>query len=197
MAVAARGCGPGRLGIAAVRGPFATILFALCLAAACDAPESSRPVGAAVVKPQKERNPLPGPVTATVELLRQVGAEGSYREMARLAEATPTFRSNNAGMSHADYWYLKTRTGDWPGAHLVRILGYRHAVEDSTQGKVYIWPYMAVLKPGEITEADAREIDRLLGRGQADALRAGEIWPGYVLGVREDGLWLYFVSGSG
>jgi hypothetical protein len=163
---------------------------------ACDAPESAKPVGAAVVEPEAETDPLPASVSATVKLLKQVGAEGSYREMARLAEATPSFRSNNAGMSHAEYWNLKTRTGDWPGAQMLKLFGYRHAVADSPQGRVYIWPYMAVLKPAEITGADAREIDRLLGRGQADALRAGGIWPGYVLGIREDGLWLYFVSGS-
>jgi hypothetical protein len=172
-------------------------MFAACLASACDAPESSKPVGAAVVEPEMETDPLPAPVAATVRLLKQIGAESGYREMARLADATPSFRSNNGGMSHADYWYLKTRTGDWPGVQMLKLFAYRHAIEDSPQGQIYIWPYMATLKPGEITPADARQIDQLLGRGQADALRAGEIWPGYVLGIREDGLWLYFLSGSG
>ena len=35
------------------------------------------------------------------------------------------------------------------------------------------------------------------GEGQAQAIRAGESWPGYVLGIAEDGTWLYFVSGAG
>ena len=78
-----------------------------------------------------------------------------------------------------------------------KLLSYRFTVADSDQGKIYIWPWMAMLKPDEITPAAAREIDRLLGAGQADALRGGAIWPGYVLGIREDGQWLYFVSGSG
>jgi hypothetical protein len=180
-----------------VRGSFASFMMALCLAAACDPPESSQPVGAAVVEPEEQADPLPPPVAATVKLLKEVAEQGSYRDLARLADAAPSFRSNNAGMSHADYWNLKTRTGDWPGEHMLKLFAYKHTVVESPQGKVYIWPYMATLKSHEITTANEREIDRLLGRGQADALRAGDIWPGYVLGIREDGLWLYFLSGSG
>ena len=30
-----------------------------------------------------------------------------------------------------------------------------------------------------------------------EALRRGGVWPGYVLGIAEDGTWLYFISGSG
>ena len=71
------------------------------------------------------------------------------------------------------------------------------AIADSPIGKVYIWPWMARLKPEEITPAAARDIDRLLGAGQADLLKNGKPWPGYVLGIAEDGTWLYFVSGSG
>src|SRR5262245_4455398 len=159
--------------------------------AACDAPESAKPVGAAVVEPPPpERNPLPPPVAATVRLLKQVAKDGGYRELAHLADTTPSFRSNNAGMSHADYWNLKQRTGDPPTLQVARVLQYRFVVADSPQGKVYIWPYMAMLKPQQITAADEREIDKLLGLGEADELRKGAIWPGYVLGIREDGLWL-------
>jgi hypothetical protein len=56
---------------------------------------------------------------------------------------------------------------------------------------------MATLPVDQITPAIAREMDRLLGEGQADAIRNGLAWPGYVLGVAEVGTWLYFVSGAG
>ena len=137
------------------------------------------------------------PLLETVRKLRDIARDGTYRDMAALADATPGFRSNNADMTHKDYWYLKMRAGDWPMAQAEKLLTYRHTVAQTRQGKVYVWPWMAVLKPGEITPAAERDINRLLGDGQADALRRGGVWPGYVLGIAEDGAWLYFISGSG
>ena len=165
--------------------------------ASCDAPETAAPKGAAIVEPSPRVEPLPPQVAATVQQLHEIAGAGSYRDLARLAERAPDFRSNNAGLSHADYWSLKMRTGDFPMAHIEKLLSYRYTIEPSSQGKIYIWPWMATLKPEEITPEAERDIDRLLGRGQAEALRGGAIWPGYVLGIREDGLWLYFLSGSG
>lgn len=185
-----------------VRGPFASLCLAACVLgsgvlAACDAPKDATPGGAAEVEPPRQVEPLPDDVKKTVELLKQTAEQGSYRDLARLAGITPDFRSNNGGLSHIDYWNLKQRTGDFPALHLEKVLAYPHTVAASDQGKIFIWPYMATLRPGEITPAAAREIDRLLGEGQARELRKGGVWPGYVLGIREDGLWLYFVSGSG
>jgi hypothetical protein len=164
---------------------------------ACDAPKSSEPSGAAVVSEATRQDPLPAPVAATVRQLQGIAKSGGVHDLAKLADATADFRSNNAGLSHLEYWNLKLRTGDWPMAQIDKLLAYRFTVADSTQGKVYIWPWMALLKPSEITPGAAREIDKLLGPGSADLLRKGAVWPGYVLGIREDGLWLYFLSGSG
>lgn len=172
-------------------------ISASLLVAACEPPPASKSVGAPVVGRSPAEEPLPPAVAATVEQLRQIGAHGSYRDMAALADRTPGFRSNNAGMSHREYWYLKMRTGDWPMAQMERLLALPHAVRQNAQGNVYIWPRLATLPAEQITPALAREIDRMLGEGQADTIRAGESWPGYVLGVAEDGTWLYFVSGVG
>jgi hypothetical protein len=171
-------------------------ILAVAALAACDPPPGSGPVGAAEVALPPKREPMPEAVAATVAELQRIAREGTYRDMAKLADQTPDFRSNNAGMSHSEYWYLKMRAGDWPMAQAAKLLTYRFVVADTDQGKVYIWPWMAMLKPEQITPAAAQEIDGLLGKGQAAALRAGAIWPGYVLGIGEDGRWLYFVSGS-
>ena len=172
-------------------------IAASLLAAACEPPPVPVSVGTPVVDPPQAEAPMPSAVTATVEQLRKIGANGSYRDMAALADQTPDFRSNNAGMSHGEYWYLKMRTGDWPMAQMERLLALPHAVRPSARGKVYVWPLMATLQADQITPSVARDIDRLLGEGQAQAIRAGETWPGYVLGISEDGTWLYFVSGAG
>jgi hypothetical protein len=181
-----------------MRGRLRRLFYiAALMFAACDAPEAPTTKGAAVVEPSSRVEPMPPPVAATVQRLREIADSGSYRDLARLAEQASDFRSNNADLGHADYWNLKMRTGEFPMVQIEKLLSYRFTVEPSSQGKIYIWPWMATLKPGEITPEAARDIDQLLGRGAADALRAGAIWPGYVLGIREDGLWLYFVSGSG
>ena len=179
------------------KGLRSLLVTAASMLAACDAPEPATPKGAAVVEPPPVVQPLPQPVAATVERLHEIADAGSYRDLARLAGQAPDFRSNNAGFSHAEYWNLKMRTGDVPMAQIEKLLGYRFTIEDSAQGKIYIWPWMATLTPEEITPEAARDIDQLLGPGHLDALRAGAVWPGYVLGIREDGLWLYFLSGSG
>lgn len=174
------------------------VVAGLAVLCACDAPSRTRPVGAAVVAPPRQvEGPLPDAVAATVARLRKVAATGSYRDLARMAAETPDFRSNAAGMTHQEYWYLKLRTGDWPMAQVERVLAHRYAINETARGKVYVWPWLAMLPGEEITPSAAREIDALFGAGQADALRKGEIWPGYVLGIAEDGTWLYFVSGSG
>ncbi|MDP3493895.1 MAG: hypothetical protein Q8R82_12335 [Hyphomonadaceae bacterium] len=177
---------------------FCVLVWVVALAASgCDAPPATRPIGAAEIDLPPAQEPLPEAVAETVRQLRVIAAIGTYRDMAALADATPGFRSNNAGMSHRDYWYLKMRAGDWPMAQAEKLLGYRYAVADTRQGKVFIWPWMATLKSSAISPAAERDISQLLGEGQAEVLRRGGVWPGYVLGIAEDGAWLYFVSGSG
>jgi hypothetical protein len=175
------------------------LLLALCLVglAACDPPPATQTAAADVQTPPG-RAPLPPAVATTVRTLLKLADEGGYRDMAKLADQTPNFRSNNAGMSHKDYWYLKLRAGDWPMAHMQKVLAQDYAVvEGADGGRIYIWPALALLPPSEITPAKAREIDAILGAGQAASLRKGAPWPGYVLGIAEDGTWLYFVSGAG
>lgn len=188
-----------------MRGAASLVVMALT-AGACEPPPTSAPVGAAVVALPPENEPLPLEVEETVRRLMAVAQDGSYRDMAKLADQTPGFRSNTAGMSHSEYWYLKLRAGDWPMAQMQKVLRYRPAVIDAADarnsgdgegGRVFVWPWMATLSPGEITLAAEREIDAMLGEGHGDAMRRGGLWQGYMLGVEEDGDWLFFVSGAG
>jgi hypothetical protein len=164
--------------------------------AACDPPETPAAETASQDEASLAAGELPDAVARTVRRLKDIAENGGYRDLARLAGETPDFRSNNAGLSDREYWSLKERTGDFPAEQVGRVLSYPFAVTDSPEGKIYIWPALAMLKPDGITPAEARDIDRLLGAGQADALRRGAVWPGYVLGIRQDGQWLYFMSGS-
>jgi len=144
-----------------------------------------------------DARPLPPAVEATYRRLLQLGETGKDWEMAALADKTPGFRSNDGGMSHRAYWNLKLRTGDWPMEHMRQTLLEPHARLETSEGPIYVWPSVAALAPVDITPADVREMDRIAGPGAADAMLAGERWPGYVLGIAEDGRWLFFYSGAG
>jgi hypothetical protein len=173
------------------------LLATASLLAACDPPASAANPGAAVVELPPARPDLPQPVRDTIDRLNAIAASGSYREMAAFADQTPDFRSNAAGWSHKDFWYLKLRAGDWPMAQMQKVLAFRPAEISSPEGRVLVWPYMAALHADAIDASAARDIDALAGRGEAEAMRAGAPWPGYSLGVRDDGRWLFFVEGAG
>lgn len=164
--------------------------------AACAPPQEARfastPVPASAMPDPARLTPA---AEATLARLRQAAASGDYREMATLASLNPDFRSNDAGWTHSAWWYLKLRTGDWPTRHLERVLAYRHGVRHTPDGRVFVWPYMAALEPGDITPAAARDMDELAGVGEARRMKAGDRWSGYSLGVREDGTWLWFSAG--
>lgn len=174
---------------------FALIAIA---AASCGAPSpgerivvQNEPVQIEPAKPE-----LPAPVIATLHDLKAIAAEGSTWDMARLARGTPGFRSNDGGLDHSDYWYLKYRTGDWPMEHLGRILEYEPAVVETEGGLVYVWPYMAVTPVRDMTPKVRRDIETLLGEDAAQTVSVGGAWPGYRLGIAEDGTWLYFYTGA-
>jgi hypothetical protein len=180
-----------------VRATCASFVVATVMLAACDPPATPAAEATARSEATVPAGALPDAVARTVRHLKDIAENGGYRELAQFASETPDFHSNGAGLSDREYWSLKERTGDYPAEQVGRVLAYPFTVVETPQGKVYIWPALATLKASEIKPAEARDIDRLLGEGQANELRKGAVWPGYVLGIREDGQWLYFVSGSG
>ncbi len=139
---------------------------------------------------------LPAAVAATVNDLTEIAKDGSTWDMARLARATPGFRSNAGELDHADYWYLKYRTGDWPMEHLGRVLAYAPAVTELDGQLIYVWPYMANVAPNAMTPKVRRDAELILGAEGAQRFAAGAGWPGYRLGISADGTWRYFYTGA-
>lgn len=169
------------------------VLCSALLIAACEPPREAQLAGRGEAKGEVR---LTAAARTTVNKLREIAAHGDYRDMARLAETYPEFRSNAAGWRHVEFWGLKAHTGDWPTAALAGVFRYRPAEVASPSGRIFVWPYMAVLKPGEVTASAAHDMDELAGVGEAARVRAGSPWSGYSLAVRADGTWLYFVAGA-
>lgn len=165
---------------------------------ACGSPSPSERVVVQVdpVVAEVEPTDLPAPVVEAVAQLTEIAESGSPWDMARLARRTPGFYSNAGGLEHAEYWYLKYRSGDWPMEHLSRVLDYEPALIDGEAGQVYVWPYMATLAPTDMSAKTLRDVEDLLGPQAVDQIAAGSVWPGYRLGVAPDGTWLYFYTGA-
>jgi hypothetical protein len=179
-----------------VNARFALLACLLALGtAACDPPPTVATAAAAVPPPAQPQ--LPEPVRARIDQLREMAEQGDYRGLAKLADTQPGFRSNDGGMAHRDYWRLKVSAGDDPTKQLVRLLAGPPAVVDGVDGRSYVWPALATLRPAEVTPEIEERIDRMLGAGQGAAFRRGAPWLGYSLAIREDGAWLWFVNGNG
>jgi hypothetical protein len=177
----------------------ARLVLSVCLlalgAVACDPPPQAAPAAAVATPPAPA--PLPRPVLDRVAQLRALAEQGDYRGLARLADTQPGFRSNDGGIAHRDYWRLKASAGDDPTRHLAQLLEQPPAVIDGAEGRSYVWPALAVLRPAEVTPEIEGRIDRMLGAGQGAAFREGAPWSGYTLAIREDGAWLWFTNGNG
>lgn len=173
-----------------------TALIAVCCAAGCDRPGGGDTATASVIVPAAPAV-LPDAVQAMVNQLAIVATQRDWRAMARLAAAHANFRSNDGGMSARDYWRLKVSAGDDPTVQLGRLLIGSPAVVGSGPNRVYVWPALAALKPAAVTPQVERRIDALLGAGKGAAFKRGVPWPGYSLGIRADGAWLWFITGEG
>lgn len=133
---------------------------------------------------------------ATRTRIEAVAQSGDYRGLAKLADENPNFRSNEAGWASADYWYLKLRAGDDPTSQLRKLLAERPGMIGPPGGRVFVWPYVAAVRPGDVTNSVAHDMDRLAGAGEGARVRAGSVYGGYSFGVGEDGRWLWFISGE-
>jgi hypothetical protein len=190
------------IGSGIVRIQRVPIRFALlvCLAAlgaaACDPPPEVVTT-AAVAETSPAKAPLPKAVLSRIAQLQEMAGQGDYRALAKLADMQPGFRSNDGGLAHRDYWRLKVSAGDDPTKQLVRLLAEPPAIVDGVEGRSYVWPALAVLRPAEVTPEIEGRIDQMLGAGQGAAFRQGAQWSGYTLAIREDGAWLWFVNGNG
>lgn len=187
-----------------MRALLCLVAVGVYLGAAACSPETSRTAAADAPAKRERLAPmrpfgakLPAAVEARLEQLKTIAESGDYHALARLAQANPAFRSNTGGMSHIDYWRLKTSAGDDPTEHLARILAYPPAATAAAEGETYVWPWLAALRGADMTAETAHDIDALLGAGQAEAIRRGAPWSGYSLAIRADGVWLYFTSGAG
>ena len=121
----------------------------------------------ALAQPSRCRTPSRQPSAAA----RDCGNRHLSRHGARWPMQTPGFRSNNAGMTPPGLLVSQDcapATGRWRRSSKRAGLSLRRR-RDRPRARSISGHGMATLEPEQITPVAARDIDRLLGEGQAEA----------------------------
>lgn len=98
--------------------------------------------------------------------------------------------------------HLKAISGDGEGreilAALGEVLGMAPATlpvgRDLENNLLYVWPYLAELKPADLTPAQQVDLLRLVTPAEAKAMQAGGKWLWWRLAIGADGTWHMFAK---
>jgi hypothetical protein len=96
--------------------------------------------------------------------------------------------------------YLKTVSRDGEGREILAILANLLALpparlalgKDPENSLVYVWPYLAELKPDELTPAEQVDLLRLVPPETAKAMRTAKKWTWWRIAIGADGTWHTF-----
>lgn len=95
------------------------------------------------------------------------------------------------------YWEQEFKdTGKHPLDFLAELLAHPPARSSSSQEASYVWPRWFEQPIMELTEAEEAEARKLIGDAAYDSYVEFGHYLGYRVGIRDDGLWLYFIAGD-
>ncbi len=144
---------------------------------------------------------LPAPVAKMrMEILKAAssGDIEQMREPVDLNEIPPMVAKEKTGNLIA-HW--KSVSGDGQGrevlAELIKIFrtGYVRKPQKNS-GTMYVWPYFAEMPLEKLTPAQEVELLTLISPARMKEMRARGQYDGYRIGISEDGVWHFFVSGA-
>lgn len=98
--------------------------------------------------------------------------------------------------------HLKAISADGKGIEILAVLGDVLAMAPATlpvgrdleNNLLYVWPYLAELKPAELTAAQQVDLLRLVSPEQANAMTAAGKWLWWRLAIGADGTWHIFAK---
>jgi hypothetical protein len=144
---------------------------------------------------------LPSPVAKMRTEILQAAASGDIermREPVDLNEIPPMAAKEKTGNLVA-YW--KSVSGDGQGREVMAVLvklfrtGFvRKPQKDG--GTMYVWPYFAEMPLNKLTPAQEVELLTLISPAQMKEMRAKGYYDGYRIGIAQDGVWHFFLTGA-
>jgi len=165
-------------------------LVVLCafLAAACGGD------GPARTTTTSTRSQLPAAVAAKRVAIVSAARAFDYDRRETLLDAAHFSYSFGESGDPVGYWRRLEEEGEVPilGDYLPLILSGPFA----KRGDIYVWPSAYAKKPSEWTATDRRWLRNLYSEQEIRGFERAGAYLGWRVGVREDGTWLFFVSGD-
>ena len=164
-------------------------LVVLCafLAVACGKDESPRTTTAA-------RNQLPAAVAAKRDAIISAARAFDYDRLETLLDPAHFSYSFGESGDPVGYWRRLEKEGEVPilGDYLPVILSAPFA----RRGDIYVWPSAYAKKPPEWTAEDRRWLRNFYTEKEIRGFERAGDYLGWRVGIRQDGTWLFFVSGD-
>jgi hypothetical protein len=144
---------------------------------------------------------LPAPVAKMRMEILKAAASGDIEQMripVDLNEIPPMVAKGKTGNLVA-HW--KSVSGDGQGreimAELIKLFrtGFVRKPQKSG-GTLYVWPYFAEMPLNELTPAQEVELLTLISPARMKEMRARGQYDGYRIGISQDGVWHFFLSGT-
>ncbi len=148
-----------------------------------------------------ELSALPEPVKKMRERILEAARSGNIDAMHPIVEMNELKPTVSFGGANDPVAYWKQTSGDGQGREIMAIMieilqmpFVRTAA--GTSNEMYVWPYLALLKPDKLTPAQQVDLYRLISPDEAKTMKEFGGYIHYRLGISPDGTWHFFVAGD-
>lgn len=137
---------------------------------------------------------LPEAVAATRDAIVAASHARDYAALGMLLDPATFSYSFGEGGDPVGYWRMLEEEGEVPilGDFLPLVLTWPAA----RTGDTWVWPSAHARAPEQWTDDDVAPLRQLYTADEIDGFVQAGGYLGYRVGIREDGTWLYFVSGD-
>lgn len=163
------------------------VVLGAFLAAACGSEESTRAT-------TSTSHQLPAAVAAKRDAIVSAARAFDYDRLETLLDRAQFSYSFGESGDPVGYWRRLEEQGEVPilGDYLPVILSGPFA----KRGDIYVWPSAYARKPSEWTAEDRRWLRNLYTEKEIRGFKRAGAYLGWRVGIRQDGTWLFFVSGD-
>jgi hypothetical protein len=172
----------------------ALVLFCVLLAPACGSREEPAAGPTNTSTATTSRDALPEAVAKKKDAIVAAAHAFDYEGLEALLDPAEFTYSFGESGDPVGYWRRLEEEAEVPilGDYLPVILGAPFA----KQKDIYVWPSAHAKKPSEWSARDRRWLSNLYTEDEIRGFEQAGSYLGWRVGIRDDGTWLFFVSGD-